>query len=163
MNRMNSAAATLPGRMQNGFTLIEVLVALLILAIGLLGVAALQFRGLQYNHDAYMRSQANVLAYDIADRMRLNAANAAAYIMTYAVALPSTAGVCDETLATAANDLDCWRRAIDRAFPPAPPGGNSAEIAAAPGLVDTYTVTLRWWDRENNAHSINYTFRLQAP
>lgn len=57
---------------QNGATLIEVLVALLLLSIGLLGVAGLQINALQVNRGAHVRSQASVLAYYIADRMRAN-------------------------------------------------------------------------------------------
>jgi type IV pilus assembly protein PilV len=57
---------------QRGFTLLEVLVAVLILAIGLLGMAALQVAGLRNNHSAYLRSQATQLAYDMADRIRAN-------------------------------------------------------------------------------------------
>jgi type IV pilus assembly protein PilV len=55
-----------------GFTLIEVLVALLVLSVGLLGLAGLQLHGLRNSHNAYLRSQAVFLAYDIADRMRAN-------------------------------------------------------------------------------------------
>lgn len=55
-----------------GFTLIEVLVALLVLGIGLLGVAGLQSATLGLNHGSYMRSQATVLAQDVVDRMRAN-------------------------------------------------------------------------------------------
>jgi type IV pilus assembly protein PilV len=56
----------------NGFTLIEVLVAMLVLAVGLLGLAGLQAHALKNNQSAYYRSQATQLAYDIADRMRAN-------------------------------------------------------------------------------------------
>ena len=55
-----------------GFSLIEVLVALLALSIGLLGLAALQTTSLQYNTGSYYRTQATLLAYDIIDRMRAN-------------------------------------------------------------------------------------------
>lgn len=55
-----------------GFTLLEVLIALVILSIGLLGLAALFSSGLQSNHGAYMHTQATLLAYDMADRMRAN-------------------------------------------------------------------------------------------
>ncbi|HLE93281.1 MAG TPA: type IV pilus modification protein PilV, partial [Sulfuricaulis sp.] len=55
-----------------GFSLIEVLVALLVLSIGLLGLAALQTTSLQYNTGSYFRTQATFLAYDIIDRMRAN-------------------------------------------------------------------------------------------
>lgn len=61
-----------PRRRQQGFSLIEVLVALLVLAIGLLGLAMLQGQGLKFNTHAYSRSQATTLAYDILDRMRAN-------------------------------------------------------------------------------------------
>lgn len=63
-------------RNRRGFTLIEVLVALLILSIGLLGLAALQGRGLRDNHSALLRSQAVNQAEDILDRMRANRAAA---------------------------------------------------------------------------------------
>ncbi|MFN7097209.1 MAG: type IV pilus modification protein PilV [Gammaproteobacteria bacterium] len=57
-----------------GFSLIEVLVAVVILAIGLLGLAALQISGLRYTADANMRYQATIQAVDMADRMRANMA-----------------------------------------------------------------------------------------
>jgi type IV pilus assembly protein PilV len=55
-----------------GFTLIEVMVAILVLSIGLLGLAFLQGTGHSFNTDAYARTQATMLAYDIVDRMRAN-------------------------------------------------------------------------------------------
>ena len=55
-----------------GFSLIEVLVALFVLSIGLLGLAALQTTGLKLNHQSYERTQATLQAYDIIDRMRTN-------------------------------------------------------------------------------------------
>lgn len=59
-------------RVQRGTTLIEVLVTIVLLAIGLLGLAGLQVSSVQSNHSAYHRSQATILAYDISDRMRSN-------------------------------------------------------------------------------------------
>ncbi|MCQ4274875.1 type IV pilus modification protein PilV [Stutzerimonas degradans] len=59
-----------------GATLIEVLVALLVLSVGLLGLAGLQMTATKSNHSAYYRSQATLLAYDITDRMRANRADA---------------------------------------------------------------------------------------
>lgn len=55
-----------------GFTLIEVLIAMLVLAIGLLGLAGLQTYTLRSNLDAYNHSQVTQLLYDMADRMRTN-------------------------------------------------------------------------------------------
>lgn len=57
---------------EGGATLIEVLVTMVVLAIGLLGLAGLQITSVQSNHSAYYRSQATLLAYDLADRMRSN-------------------------------------------------------------------------------------------
>ncbi len=140
-----------------GFTLLEILIAMLVLAIGLLGVAAMQFRGLQFSHDAYLRSQISVLAYDMADRMRLNSTAAAGYVSTYTV--PTTApGGCAVATVSAANDLACWNRQIYDAMPP----GSTADItsaAIAPGVVE-YTITLAWSDRQGNApRTIEYTFQ----
>lgn len=63
---------------QSGFGMIEVLVAVLVLAIGLLGVAALQANALKTNHSALQRSQATMLAYLMLDAMRANRAAARA-------------------------------------------------------------------------------------
>ncbi|OUS06711.1 type IV pilus modification protein PilV [Gammaproteobacteria bacterium 42_54_T18] len=65
-------------KLQRGFSLIEVLITLLIVAIGLMGTATMQLTGLNSNQSAYLRSQASILVYDMADRMRANAASAIA-------------------------------------------------------------------------------------
>ncbi|WP_223522727.1 type IV pilus modification protein PilV [Pseudomonas sp. A-B-26] len=72
-------------RAQEGMTLIEVLVALLILTVGLLGAAAIQLNALKYTDSSRMTSQASFIAYDMMDRIRANAA------ADYTVA-PPTAG-----------------------------------------------------------------------
>ena len=61
-----------PMNRMTGFSLTEVLVAMLVLALGLLGLAALQIAGVRSNQTAYYRSIATQLAYDIAYRMRAN-------------------------------------------------------------------------------------------
>lgn len=63
---------------QKGFSLVEVLVAVVILSIGLLGLAGLQVTNLQFNKSAAQRSQATILAHDIIDRMRANRTQAEA-------------------------------------------------------------------------------------
>ena len=69
-----------------GFTLIEVLIAMLVLAVSLLGLAGLQATSLRNNQSAYNRSQATQLAYDLADRMRANAAGISTYTTNMATA-----------------------------------------------------------------------------
>lgn len=74
-----------------GFTLIEVMLALVIFSIGLLGLASLQGNSLQQSHNAYSRTQAMYLAYDILDRMRANRSEATSYdIGTGTVGAPGT-------------------------------------------------------------------------
>lgn len=135
----------------NGFSLIEVLIAMLILAIGFMGITALQFKGLKYNTDALFRSQVNLLAYDIADRMRLNSDNADDYVSSYTIT--TTAPSCTQsTGADATNDLNCWYLQAFNALPP----GSTVAITEASGI---YTAALAWTDREGDTHTINYTFQ----
>lgn len=130
-----------------GFTLIEVLVALLVLSIGLLGLAMLQLESIKYNTDAYFRTQATVLAYDIIDRMKANsaAANAGNYV---AAAKPGTAEDCGDppnecasVSELASYDLTAWYDALEDALPPA---ATPSSIARAG---NQHTITIRWNER----------------
>jgi len=62
----------LPSKNQRGFTLLEILVAIVVLSIGLLGLAGLQVVSLNNNQVAYYRAIASQQAYDMADRLRAN-------------------------------------------------------------------------------------------
>ncbi len=57
---------------QSGFSLIEVLVALVIFSVGILGLAGMQFTALRGNHDAYVSSVVTLQLMDAADRIRAN-------------------------------------------------------------------------------------------
>lgn len=59
---------------QYGFTLLEVMVAIVVLSLGLLGLAGLQAASLRNNQTAYYRGIATQQAYDMADRIRVNLA-----------------------------------------------------------------------------------------
>lgn len=91
----------------NGFSMIEVLVAVLLLSIGLLGVAALQTNALKSNLSALQRSQANMLSYFMMDAMRANRAAAmiGSYDLGKTCAAPATG-----TLIT--NDQNVWINAL---------------------------------------------------
>lgn len=86
-----------------GFSLLEMLVAMLILSFGLLGIAGLQAASLRNNTNAYMRTQANFLAYDMVDRMRAN--RTAALAGDYDIALGADAS----GSTVAAKDLLEWK------------------------------------------------------
>ena len=102
---------------QPGFTLVEVLIAVLVLSLGLLGLAGLQASSLRHNNSAAARGQATFLAYDIIDRMRANrtAALGGAYDSGYGTAPSAGAADCQASGATcsaaamASYDLNQWR------------------------------------------------------
>ena len=71
-----SFSSSMTSSRQVGFSLVEVLVALLILSIGLLGLASLQMQSVQFNQSALYASQANFIAYEVMDRMQANAQEA---------------------------------------------------------------------------------------
>jgi len=77
-----------------GFTMVEVLVAIVVLAVGLLGLAGLQATSLKNNRSSYSRTQAQLLAYDMLDRMRSNRSGVAN-------------GNYDNLLGTTPNDPNC--------------------------------------------------------
>ncbi|MBI5462892.1 MAG: type IV pilus modification protein PilV [Gammaproteobacteria bacterium] len=121
--------------LQRGFTLLEVLIAVVVLSIGLLGVAGLQAFGLRNNQDAYMRSQATILATDIAERMRANMTGVEAGTYDQGVAVENT-NCNDATTGCTANelaqhDLYQWRTALFAALPTP----NPAEAGLGEGVV----------------------------
>ena len=125
---------------QKGFGLIEILIALLILAIGLLGMASLQTTSLQQTTGSQARTQAIFLAEDMVERIRANRPNRNAY----GLADPD-AVVCDTDFAiTNANlvvdDQDEWLNALACLLP-----GGSGEITVNGDVV---TVDITWSPRE---------------
>ncbi len=61
-----------PSQTQRGFTLLEVLIAVVVFAIGLLGIAGLQVAGMRFTHGSQLRAVATMQAENLADRMRAN-------------------------------------------------------------------------------------------
>jgi len=150
------------GESAAGFTLLEVLVAVMVLSIGLLGLASLQVNGLRFNHSAYMRTQATLLAEEIADRMRANRPSLASYsgtnLAVAAVAACNTAAGCTSA-EMAQNDLAQWQQSLAGLLPngqglvcfdtvTTPP--TAAELNSTPAAPScdgggTYAIKI-WWD-----------------
>lgn len=143
-----------------GFTLIEVLVALVVLSIGLLGLAALQLTSLQFNTNSDLRTQATVAAYDIIDRMRSNrtgfaandyhvptASDAATKISDYAACGSSCA--CDTSECNASNlalyDLHQWYDMTDTQLPGSLANRPTITRDAATNEV---TIVINWLEKD---------------
>ena len=119
---------------QRGFTLLEVMVAMLIVSIGLVGLAGLLITGSKNNQSAYHRSQASWMAYDILDRMRAN--RTLAQNGTYNL----TVGATPTVTGTALTDLTQWTTQIANALPD---GRGGVNVNATLGIIE---VTVRWND-----------------
>jgi type IV pilus assembly protein PilV len=126
---------------QRGVGLIEVLVTLLILSTSLLALGAMQTRSLQFNQGAYFRSQANIFAYDILDRMRVNLKN----LNDYKSELKHVDEAAAPVLAPlAAADLHAWRRNISAELP----NGEGGIECDDDTKVCTLTIV---WDEQNSS------------
>lgn len=140
---------------QRGLGLIEVLVAVLILGVGLLGLASLQVVSTKMNGGAQQRSQGVLLAYDMLDRIRANMNNAASY-----ATLIDNAGVnCDTTFQPAASssvavkDLAEWTNSLACLLPDATA---RIQITAA----NQVTLNLDWARQDPNGLPINLLVQL---
>jgi len=93
-------------RQQRGFSMIEVLVAVLVLAIGLLGIAAMQTLSLRYVDNSEARTQVNLLAYELGELIRSDANDASNYATS-------------KTSNCSAGKLKNWCDSLKRALPDA--------------------------------------------
>lgn len=122
-----------------GFSLLEVLIALFVLSIGLLGLAALQTTSYKFNHQSYQRTQATTLLYDMVDRIRANATGNYTQALT---AGPITATDCTSTSCDANNmatfDLSQWVDGISTNLA----GGQGA--VATSGALNRFVLTISW-------------------
>lgn len=150
--------------------MIEVLVAVILVAIGFLAIARMQVQGLSYSHSAYNRSQAHFMANDIIDRMRANVQGVVdgnydnkSTTSTY------ESHACSVTACTPAqtaqNDLAEWRKYLypDNNATPALPG---TETIVAKGTVvakgdNAFTVNITWAEN-NSVQPLSVSFVAQS-
>jgi len=128
---------------QRGSTLVEVMIAVFILAVGLLGVAALQASALRNSGSALERSQAVIQTYSILDAMRAINAGGVSVARSggYNVALGATSG----GNALASNDLAAWQASLLATLGASAQGGIACVAAVC-------TITVQWNDsRGTNA------------
>lgn len=148
-------------RLDAGFTLIEVLVAMLVLAIGLLGVAGLQAKGLRDNHAAYSHTQASILASNMADRIRTNPEGLKNnyYDQSQRTAFTeclTVAGCSPDKLAK--HDAFQWNRTLGTmllggqglvCIDSSPSASDTPDAPNCDGVGNSYAIKI-WWDKDRN-------------
>lgn len=148
---------------QTGFTLLEVLVAFLILSIGLIGLAGLQVSGIKVGRDAYFESQAQILASNISDRMRANLDGVTDG--DYNAGSASTTANCRTTTGCstsnlASDDLALWQAAVSTRLPSgegvvcidsSPEDGTGSATAnnSCDDSGDIYAIKI-WWEDDQD-------------
>jgi len=133
-------------RDSKGFTLLEVLIAVLIFSVGLLGLAGMQIQGLKFNHGAYLRSQATLLAYDMLDRIRSNSTSDYTMSLTDAVGPSNCTGTsasCDSAAIVTFDKYE-WKTALARVLPQ----GNGSIASDTSGTTTTprVIISVQWLD-----------------
>lgn len=134
------------GRQQRGLSLIEVLIAVLVLSVGLLGLAGMNMAGIRNNHNAYMRSQATFMASDMLDRMRINRTEAIVeetYDRNLGDSSPAVEDLDDADFSPsmAAQDVNAWLTTLSSVLPS---GDGSIDCNPA---TEQCSVTVRWSER----------------
>lgn len=127
-----------------GFGLIEVLVALLVLAVGLLGMASLQSTSLQLTTGSQTRTQAILLAEDMIERIRANRENRLLYESAAGAAPACDPGYTVANANVVNDDLSDWRNALACLLPA---GNGSVDVSGADNRI--ITVEVIWSARED--------------
>lgn len=136
-----------------GSSLMEVLVSMILIAVGLLGIATLFIRDLTNARSALLRTQAITLLSDMADRIRANAGGKDAYDTAAYAGAPGAQGCAPSDTAVGSNcstaqqaqdDLASWTAAVQRALPAGAAGPPSAIVEYASGEPARYRLELSW-------------------
>lgn len=135
-----------------GFTLVESMVALLVLSIGMLGIAALYVETLQASRTALVRTQAVTLASDLGDRIRANRTPANAY------ACGDPCNASNGGNAQAVDDLTVWLDSVANQLPGGV--GQVAFTAGTPTTPSAYVITVSWTE-VGQASAVAYDLRVE--
>lgn len=137
-----------------GFTVIEVLTAVLVIAIGLIGIAALYSEALQADLETDPRAQAARLAHEMADRVNANAAGRAGYASVVGV-LCVTEKRDRKPQNAAAQEAACWQDEVEEKLPSGT-GAITRDLSTNP---PTYVIAVSWSAPRVGAAS--YVIRVQ--
>lgn len=164
-NIIRSITIMQPKKLQHGFTLLEILIAVLISAIGLLGLAGLTTTALQLNQSSYQRTQAIALMEDLLDRIRVNRNQANNYARAFSDPVPTINTDCRSNNCTptqlASFDLADWFTQVQQL-----PGAAADIEISTPQNANTINVTiqLRWNERGSDPNQATQpqTFRMSS-
>ncbi len=146
-------------RKLQGFSLVEVLIALIIMSVGMLGIAGLYVQSMQAGRTSMLRHHAVTLAGDVADRIRANPTAGAAY----AAAAGADNNCIDQNVdcndaQMAANDIFVWQAQAASFLPVFDNGAQQVQIAYnAATNPPTYTIVVRWDEPTPDGQVPNYT------
>jgi type IV pilus assembly protein PilV len=141
------------GRRVAGFTLIEVLIALIIMSVGMLGIAGLYVHSMQAGRTSVLRHNAVTLAGDIADRIRANPRAGAAYALAGANNNCVNGGIDCTIGEMAANDVFLWDQQAAATLP-----NGQVNVVFNNGVVPPeYTITVTWTEP---GEVLNYTVTI---
>lgn len=129
-----------------GFSLVEVLIALIIMSVGMLGIAGLYVQSMQAGRTSMLRHHAVTLAGDIADRIRANPTAGLAYAAAQGADNNCVAkGTNCNVAQMAAHDINLWQAQAASFLPPFADQSQQVIIAFDAGTVPpSYTITVRW-------------------
>ncbi|GMV00590.1 MAG: type IV pilus modification protein PilV [Steroidobacteraceae bacterium] len=146
---------------QRGFTMVESLVALVVLSVGLLGIASLYVTSLRTGRTAMIRTQAVTLVGDMADRIRANGRAGDAYDTTAYGGAPEAQGCVVDANCTAEalaeDDLASWIEAVNAALPAPVATVTFTPAAGGVGRPDQYTIDVAW---NEAGEAFNYTSNI---
>jgi type IV pilus assembly protein PilV len=141
---------------QRGFGLIESLVAVVVISVGMVGIAGLYAQGLQASGTALYRTIAVHLAADMADRIRANRLGNAAYGDAAANGNCDAGGDTDCTIAAmAAHDLLAWQAQVSAQLP-----DGAGVVQHAPTTPSTYTIRVAWQEVGVGALTLELAVRI---
>ena len=124
-----------------GFNLVEVLIALIIMSVGMLGIAGLYVHSMQAGRTSLFRHHAVTLAGDVADRIRANPRALGAYALAGADNNCVSGGINCTPAAMAANDIFLWQQ---QAVDTLPTGTVAVAFLDNTPAPHTYTITVSW-------------------
>lgn len=145
------------GSRQRGFTLVEVLIAMVIMSVGMLGIAGLYLQTLQAGRTSQFRTQAVTLAGDVADRIRANRTAGITYLGAGANNNCDTGLVDCDRDEMAQHDIFLWTNQAQQTLP----AGNVVIALDQATLPWTYTITVNWNEPGLQA-APSYTIQVQA-